>query len=153
MRGGSIGCRCPQTSIQEQLLYKNVRRFRGELVFEAYRLLYHSTLGFRVIKKKMMERRLNTCRCLPADRGVLHGRARRVQRAVARVVRAVPAYRLGLRVWNFGLSLSLYIYIYIYSLSLSLSLSLHGRARRMQRAVARVVRAVPAYQEGSYVRL
>jgi len=31
---------------------RNVKRFRGGLVFEAHRLLYHSTLGSRVIKKK-----------------------------------------------------------------------------------------------------
>ena len=30
---------------------RNVERFRGELVFNAQILLYHSTLGFRVIKK------------------------------------------------------------------------------------------------------
>ena len=29
--------------------------FRGGLVFEAHRLLYHSTLGLRVIKKKKRE--------------------------------------------------------------------------------------------------
>ena len=29
-----------------------VKRFRGRLVFEARRLVYHSTLGLRVIKKK-----------------------------------------------------------------------------------------------------
>jgi len=29
-----------------------VKRFRGGLVFKAHRLLYHSTLGLRVIKKK-----------------------------------------------------------------------------------------------------
>jgi len=28
------------------------KRFRGELVIKAHRLLYHSTLGLRVIKKK-----------------------------------------------------------------------------------------------------
>ena len=28
-----------------------VKRFRGGLVFEAHRLVYHSTLGVRVIKK------------------------------------------------------------------------------------------------------
>ena len=27
-------------------------RFRGGLVFKAHRLVYHSTLGLRVIKKK-----------------------------------------------------------------------------------------------------
>ena len=36
----------------EQLLRRNVKRFRGGLVFKAHRLLYHSTLGLRVIKKK-----------------------------------------------------------------------------------------------------
>jgi len=29
-----------------------VKRFRGGLVFKAHRLLYHSTLGLRVIQKK-----------------------------------------------------------------------------------------------------
>jgi hypothetical protein len=29
-----------------------VRRFQGGLVFKAHRLVYHSTLGSRVIKKK-----------------------------------------------------------------------------------------------------
>ena len=37
---------------EEQLLRRNVKRFRGGLVFQAHRLLYHSTLGLRVIKKK-----------------------------------------------------------------------------------------------------
>jgi len=39
-------------SAREQLHYRNVKRFRGGLVFKAYRLVYHSTLGLRVIKKK-----------------------------------------------------------------------------------------------------
>jgi len=42
---------CSVTSVQ-QLLYINVQRFRGGLVFKAHRLVYHSTLGVRVIKKK-----------------------------------------------------------------------------------------------------
>ena len=29
-----------------------MKRFRGRLVFKAHGLVYHSTLGFRVIKKK-----------------------------------------------------------------------------------------------------
>ena len=29
-----------------------MQRFRGGLVFKAHRLLYHTTLGLRVIKKK-----------------------------------------------------------------------------------------------------
>jgi len=40
---------------QEQLLIRNVKRFRGGLVFKAHRLFYHSTLGSRVIKKKKKE--------------------------------------------------------------------------------------------------
>ena len=35
-----------------RLLSRNVKRFRGGLVCKAHRLLYHSTLGLRVIKKK-----------------------------------------------------------------------------------------------------
>jgi len=35
-----------------QLLRKNIKRFRGGFVFKAHILLYHSTLGLRVIKKK-----------------------------------------------------------------------------------------------------
>ena len=35
-----------------QLLYRNVQRFRGGLVFKAHRLLYQSTLGLRDIMKK-----------------------------------------------------------------------------------------------------
>jgi hypothetical protein len=33
-------------------LHRNVQRFRGRLVSEAHRRLYHSTLGLRVKKKK-----------------------------------------------------------------------------------------------------
>ena len=38
-----------------QLFQKKLQRFRGGLVFKAHRLLYHSTLGSRVIKKKEMK--------------------------------------------------------------------------------------------------
>ena len=34
------------------LLRRNVKRFRGGLVFKAHRLVYHSTLGLPVIKKR-----------------------------------------------------------------------------------------------------
>jgi len=39
-------------SLSEQLLSRNVKRFRGGLVFKAHRRVYHSTLGLRVIKNK-----------------------------------------------------------------------------------------------------
>jgi len=34
-----------------KLLHINVQRFRGGLVFKAHGILYHSTLGLRVIKR------------------------------------------------------------------------------------------------------
>jgi hypothetical protein len=34
------------------LICRNVKRFRGGLVFEAHRPVYHSTLGSRGIKKR-----------------------------------------------------------------------------------------------------
>ena len=37
--------------LEVPLLHINVQRFRGGLVFKAHRLLYHSTLGLRVIKR------------------------------------------------------------------------------------------------------
>ena len=38
--------------VEEQLLCRNVKQFRGGLGFKAHRLAYHSTLGSRVIVKK-----------------------------------------------------------------------------------------------------
>ena len=40
--------------LREQLLRRSVKRFRGGLVFKAHSLLYHSTLGSKVIKKKKL---------------------------------------------------------------------------------------------------
>ena len=37
---------------RQVLLHRNVQRFQGGLVFKAHRLLCHSTLALRVIKKK-----------------------------------------------------------------------------------------------------
>jgi len=37
---------------RKQPIRRNVKRFRGELVFKAHRLVYHSTLGWIVTKKK-----------------------------------------------------------------------------------------------------
>ena len=59
--------------IEEQLLRRNVKRFRGGLVFKAHRLLYHSTLGLRVTKKKKkkMDRsgRTNRAACGSGSKG------------------------------------------------------------------------------------
>ena len=43
--------------IEEQMLHGNVKWFRGGLVTKALRLLHHSTLGSRVIKKRSRSRR------------------------------------------------------------------------------------------------
>jgi len=37
---------------REKQIHRNVQRFRGGLVFKAHRLVCHSTLGLRVIRKK-----------------------------------------------------------------------------------------------------
>jgi hypothetical protein len=56
----------PGESIQEQLLHGNVQRFRSGLVFQAHRLLYHSTLSFRSIKER---ERVQSMRDLPGKSG------------------------------------------------------------------------------------
>jgi len=38
--------------LSEESRVQGLGRFRGGLVFKAHRLVYHSTLGLRVIKKK-----------------------------------------------------------------------------------------------------
>ena len=40
------------TSIEEQILLQNVKPFREGLVCKAHRLLYHSSLGLRIIKER-----------------------------------------------------------------------------------------------------
>jgi len=45
-------------SIQGKTLRRNVKQFRTGLVFKAHRLLYHSTPGSRVIKKKKKKKHL-----------------------------------------------------------------------------------------------
>ena len=42
----------PANSVTPFTSRGRVKRFRGGLVFEAHRLLYHSTLGLRVIKRE-----------------------------------------------------------------------------------------------------
>ena len=44
--------RAESERIEVTPLRRNVKRFRGGLVFKANRLLYHATLGSTVIKKK-----------------------------------------------------------------------------------------------------
>ena len=43
--------------VQGQLPRKNVKRFRGELVFKSNRFVYHSTLGWRVTQKKKQKKK------------------------------------------------------------------------------------------------
>ena len=65
----------PDTVLTPRALWRgkdpDVKQFRGGLVFEAYRLLYHSTLGVSVIKKKKSKD-------LPEERLEHVGRARLV---------------------------------------------------------------------------
>ena len=53
------------TQVSEQVLRSNVKRFRGGLVFKAYRLVYHSTLGSRVMNKKKKFVIPHACRGVP----------------------------------------------------------------------------------------
>ena len=48
-------------SIQEQLIRRKMKRFRGGLVFQAQRLVYHSTLGSRLTEKKEKKMYFNIC--------------------------------------------------------------------------------------------
>ena len=43
-------------AIYEQMLFRNVKRFRGGLVIKARRLMYRSALGLRAIKKKQSDK-------------------------------------------------------------------------------------------------
>ena len=55
------------TTSEEQLVYRNVQRFRGGLVCKARRLVYHSTLGLRVIKKKKKKKTTADAQLLGAE--------------------------------------------------------------------------------------
>ena len=70
-----------------------MQRFRGGLVFKAHRLLYHSTLGLRVIKKK---RELLQC---DVPKGS--------------VLENVVAVRRSKDIYIYNI-ICIYIYIYIY---------------------------------------
>jgi len=56
-------------SIQEEVLSRNVERFRGGFVFKAHRLLYHSTLGL-MVKKKKKKKKVPRGRCGTAGRRI-----------------------------------------------------------------------------------
>jgi len=56
--------RLPPHEAPDRLLFRNVKRFRGGLVCKAHRLLYRSTLGLRVIKKKHREHVARRILCL-----------------------------------------------------------------------------------------
>jgi len=79
--------RSVQFSIKEQLLSRDVKRFRGGLVFKADRLLYHSTLGLRVIKKK--KKRSTSMAGGPSSHQQSHGRSfpRKIRYRVTSLIR------------------------------------------------------------------
>jgi len=99
------------------------KRFRGGHVFKAHRLVYHSTLGWRVIKKKkkaasnrlfqflalyqrspesgdlwFKSRPLKTTICHPPLRAGYSDEER-----CSRCARCLPVQGLGFRVWGLGL--------------------------------------------------
>ena len=68
-RAIGLTCCSPTRSSSSASLHRNVQRFRGGLVFKPHRLLYHSSLGLRVMKKK------KTC-CSPTRSSSSAARAR-----------------------------------------------------------------------------
>ena len=76
------------------------QRFRGGLVFKAHRLLYHSTLGLRVIKKEK-----KGFECLVGGVEDDDCVARRAH------LRNLPTY---ICIYNLYIYIHIYIYIYIY---------------------------------------
>ena len=85
------------------ILRRNVERFRGGLVLKAHRLVFHSTLGLGVIKKKKLwpssdHDRLNMLCIFGKERGSrVQGPGSRVQDSGCRVQGS------GFRVWGSGL--------------------------------------------------
>ena len=53
-----------------------MKRFRGELVIKALRLLYHSTLGVRVVKKKKQKKKIVSRVWVLGEGGSLHHKLR-----------------------------------------------------------------------------
>ena len=50
----------PRPGVSFRSIHFTEKRFRSGLVFKAHRLLYHSTLGLRVIKKRRRRARYQT---------------------------------------------------------------------------------------------
>ena len=87
-----------QLSIPEQLLRRNMKWFRGGLVFKAHISLYHSTLGSRVIKKGRDQHRARS-------RGGIRFRAKRELINTDRgLLPATQGEKLALafRMWQIG---------------------------------------------------
>jgi hypothetical protein len=55
--GSGAAAAAMRRAVEEQLQARNMKWFRGGLVFQAHRLVFHSTLGSRVIEKKKAMRR------------------------------------------------------------------------------------------------
>ena len=67
-----------------KIVYVDVRtqRFRGGLEFKAYKLVYHSTLGLRVIKKEGDRAVFDTCMVYSRTQDAAGGAASRHPEAV-----------------------------------------------------------------------
>ena len=101
--------RCTKFSIQDQLFRRNVKQLRGGLVSKAHRLLFHSTLGSRIIKKK---KNLGAG-SRPLDAG----------RSPATSCSATPRLTLHIYIYTYiytytnihiYIDIDIYIYVYIY---------------------------------------
>jgi len=82
------------SQFKKQLLSRNVQRSRGGLVFEAPRLLYHSTLGSREIKQK---RRVKMTNIRVGRRSCIDANAQLIL-----VFTATGNLHVGCRVWGVG---------------------------------------------------
>ena len=83
---------------REQVLCRNVERFRGGLVFKAHRLLCLSTLGSRVIKKK---KKKSIPRSPPPSRGSCEEREFFIDNLLVRIHFIIVMIRwAGLAPWE-----------------------------------------------------
>jgi len=89
-RGCGVVATATNRAISEQLLRRNVQRFRGGLVSKAHGLVYHSTLGLKVIKEEEV--------LLPVDVPV----EQRPEQRGCRVVAAATTQGLYLVIYDSG---------------------------------------------------
>ena len=97
--GATTAIGAVRRSITGHTRFRNVQRFRGGLVCKAHRLVYHSTLGLRLIKKKK-KKKIGVAAANPFRRTTLQN----LDRCGAQRYKwtATNAPGLGLSVWGSG---------------------------------------------------